>query len=73
MHAHTIWPGIRLSEVCSRSMKSITSWYMERVYTTLDTFFSYYDRMLDLDPDAYHKFCEKLSIPDIIIPDPDLM
>ena len=39
--------------------------YMERVYTTLDTFFSYYDRMLDLDPDAYHKFCEKLSIPDI--------
>lgn len=39
--------------------------YMERVYTTLDTFFNYYDKMLDLDPDAYHKFCEKLTIPDI--------
>lgn len=39
--------------------------YVERVYTTLDTFFSYYDRMLDVDPDAYHKFCGKLTIPDI--------
>ena len=39
--------------------------YVERVYTTLDTFFSYYDKMLDKDPDAYHRFCERLSIPDI--------
>jgi len=39
--------------------------YMERVYTTLDTFFNYYDQMLDADQGAYHEFCKKLTIPDI--------
>lgn len=37
--------------------------YTERVFTTLSTFFTYFDRMLDIDGDAYRRFCEKLSIP----------
>lgn len=37
--------------------------YTERVFTTLDSFFTYFDRMLDLDEDAYRYFCEQLSIP----------
>lgn len=37
--------------------------YTERVFTTLDTFFTYYDRMLDIDESAYRKYCEKLAIP----------
>lgn len=37
--------------------------YTERVFTTLDTFFTYYDRMLDIDEAAYRKYCEKLAIP----------
>lgn len=38
---------------------------MERVFTTLNTFFTYYDRMLDTEKEAYKHFCERLSIPDI--------
>ena len=38
--------------------------YTERVFTTLNTFFSCYDRMLDTDKEAYKHFCERLSIPD---------
>lgn len=37
--------------------------YTERVFTTLHTFFNYYDQMLDEDAAAYRRFCEKLSIP----------
>lgn len=37
--------------------------YTERVFTTLDAFFTYYDRMLDIDESAYRKYCEKLAIP----------
>lgn len=37
--------------------------YTERVFTTLNAFFTYFDRMLDEDEDAYKGFCEKLSIP----------
>lgn len=39
--------------------------YTERVATTLQTFFNYFDTMLDIDEEAYHTFCERLSIPDI--------
>lgn len=39
--------------------------YTERVFTTLVTFFDYFDEMIDKDPQAYKKFCEKISIPDI--------
>ena len=37
--------------------------YVERVFTTLNVFFDYFDRMLDSDEKAYIKFCEDLSIP----------
>lgn len=37
--------------------------YTERVFTTLRTFFKYFDRMLDMDDEAYKGFCEKLAIP----------
>lgn len=37
--------------------------YTERVFTTLNAFFTYYDRMLDIDESAYCKYCEKLAIP----------
>jgi hypothetical protein len=38
--------------------------YVERVYTTLVTFFNYYDTMLDKDKNSYKTFLEKLGIPD---------
>ena len=37
--------------------------YTERVFTTLQTFFKYFDRMLDMDEKAYQTFCGKLTIP----------
>ena len=37
--------------------------YTERVFTTLMTFFKYFDQMLDMDDRAYEGFCEKLAIP----------
>lgn len=37
--------------------------YTERVFTTLMTFFKYFDQMLDMDDKAYQGFCEKLGIP----------
>ncbi|MDD3252153.1 MAG: alpha-E domain-containing protein [Lachnospiraceae bacterium] len=39
--------------------------YAERVFTTLDSFFRYFDRMLDMDDAevAYQSFCKELSIP----------
>ncbi len=39
--------------------------YTERVFTTLNTFFKYFDQMLDKDENAYKRFCESISIPDI--------
>ncbi|MDR0219837.1 MAG: alpha-E domain-containing protein [Lachnospiraceae bacterium] len=38
--------------------------YSERIYTTLYTFFDYYDRMLDQDKDCYKTFLKKLEIED---------
>ena len=38
--------------------------YAERVYTTMDSFFDYYDLMLDGDKNSYKEFLEKLSIAD---------
>ncbi len=38
--------------------------YAERAYTTLDTFFDYYDAMLDKDKNSYRIFLEKLGIED---------
>jgi hypothetical protein len=38
--------------------------YAERVYTTLFTFFDYYDKMLDKDKGCYRTFLEKLEIED---------
>lgn len=37
--------------------------YVERVFTTLNVFFDYFDKMLDSDDKAYIKFCSDLSIP----------
>lgn len=39
--------------------------YTERVFTTLVTFFDYFDQMIDGDQEAYKVFCEKVAIPDI--------
>lgn len=39
--------------------------YTERVFTTLRTFFRYYDVMIEKEPTFYQEFCKKLSIPDI--------
>ncbi len=39
--------------------------YMERVFTTLCTFFDFYDQMIDVDSDAYKRYCEKVAIPDV--------
>ncbi len=39
--------------------------YTERVFTTLVTFFDFYDQMIDVDADAYKQYCVKVAIPDI--------
>ncbi len=39
--------------------------YTERVFTTLVTFFDFFDEMIDGDPLAYRRFCERAAIPDI--------
>jgi uncharacterized alpha-E superfamily protein len=38
--------------------------YVERVYTTLHSFFDYYDITLDKDKNSYRNFLEKLEIED---------
>jgi uncharacterized alpha-E superfamily protein len=38
--------------------------YAERAYTTLNTFFNYYDKTLDKDKDSYKDFLGKLEIED---------
>lgn len=37
--------------------------YTERVFTTLDAFFNYFDQMLDANHEAYIPYCERLAIP----------
>lgn len=39
--------------------------YTERVFTTLNSFFKYYDQMIDRNDDAYKQYCEQIAIPDI--------
>lgn len=39
--------------------------YTERVFTTLVTFLDYYDKMLDIEDEAYKQFCDRLAIPNI--------
>lgn len=39
--------------------------YTERVFTTLGSFFKYFDRMLDSEDDAYIQYCESIAIPNI--------
>ncbi|MGN0602864.1 MAG: alpha-E domain-containing protein [Oscillospiraceae bacterium] len=39
--------------------------YTERVFTTLNSFFKYYDVMIDVDPYHYKKYLEQISVPDI--------
>ncbi|MDO5150147.1 MAG: alpha-E domain-containing protein [Oscillospiraceae bacterium] len=39
--------------------------YTERVFTTLNAFFAYHDRMVDVDENAYKAYLKKLYIPDI--------
>jgi Uncharacterized protein conserved in bacteria len=38
--------------------------YVERAYTTLNTFFDYHDKALDKDKDSYKEFLENLEIDD---------
>lgn len=37
--------------------------YCERVFTTLRTFFTYYDLMIDGDNEVYKKYCSAIGIP----------
>lgn len=39
--------------------------YTERVFTTLNTFFKYYDVMIDVDRYSYKKYLEDICVPDI--------
>ncbi len=38
--------------------------YTERVYTTLELFFPFYDRVMDTDPDAFRPFARALDLPE---------
>ncbi|MGN1134349.1 MAG: alpha-E domain-containing protein [Oscillospiraceae bacterium] len=38
--------------------------YTERVFTTLNTFFKYYDNMIDKDPEVYKKYLAAIGVPD---------
>ena len=39
--------------------------YAERTYTTLQVFTTYYDKMIDMDPEAYKSYCDQMGIPDV--------
>ena len=39
--------------------------YAERTYTTLQVFTTYYDKMIDMDSEAYKSYCDQLGLPDI--------
>ena len=39
--------------------------YSERAFTTINTFMEAYDKMLDVNQDAYKHVCAQLSIPDV--------
>lgn len=63
-----------LSRIRNRSLTYITAlkaehlfWlgrYTERVYTTLSTFFPFYDRVMDTDVDAFRPFARALDLPE---------
>lgn len=45
--------------------------YTERVFTTLNSFFNYFDLMIDVDKDSYIKYLEKIGVPNIYTDDND--
>ena len=45
--------------------------YTERVFTTLNSFFNYFDLMIDVDKDSYIKYLEKIGVPNIYTDDSD--
>ncbi len=45
--------------------------YTERVFTTLDSFFNYFDLMIDVDKNSYVKYLEKIGAPNIYTDDND--
>lgn len=47
--------------------------YTERVFTTLNNFFQYFDRMIDQDTFSYQKFLDCLGVPDNYTDDRDFI
>jgi len=47
--------------------------YTERVFTTLNSFFRYFDRMIDQDTRSYQEFLTALGAPDIYTDDRDFI
>ncbi len=45
--------------------------YTERVFTTLNSFFNYFDLMIDVDRDSYIKYLEKIGAPNVYTDDND--
>lgn len=45
--------------------------YTERVFTTLNSFFRYFDRMIDQDAHSYQEFLSALGVPDVYADDRD--
>ncbi len=45
--------------------------YTERVFTTLDAFFNYFDLMIDVDKDSYISYLEKIGAPNVYLDDND--
>ncbi len=45
--------------------------YTERVFTTINSFFNYFDLMIDVDKDSYIKYLEKIGVPNIYADDND--
>lgn len=47
--------------------------YTERVFTTLNSFFRYFDRMIDQDTHSYQEFLCALGVPDVYKDDRDFI
>lgn len=47
--------------------------YTERVFTTLNSFFRYFDRMIDQDTRSYREFLNALGVPDVYADDRDFI
>ncbi|MCD7888442.1 MAG: alpha-E domain-containing protein [Oscillospiraceae bacterium] len=45
--------------------------YTERVFTTLNSFFNYFDLMIDVDKESYKNYLEKIGAPNIYTDDSD--